>query len=108
MLVRFFGLALLWALLGLPIALFVTHGIDPAKWPSGVTTPADWLWRIQNFKFDLIYTDYQSMFDGNYDGLASGANTVQFETTDLVKGTYIIAVQQGAKRVGTGRFIKLN
>lgn len=61
---------------------------------------------------DVTVTIYdlngKRVFSRNYENLASGANTVQFETTDLVKGTYIIAVQQGAKRIGTGRFIKLN
>lgn len=49
----------------------------------------------------LVYTK-------KYEQLGSGVNTVQFEAGNLVKGTYIIRVSQGAKNIGTGRFIKMN
>ena len=30
-------------LLGYPIAAAVTHGLNPATWPTGVLTPAEWI-----------------------------------------------------------------
>jgi hypothetical protein len=44
----------------------------------------------------------------NYEQLQAGSNTVQFGTETLVKGTYIISVTQKGKKIGTGRFLKMN
>jgi len=44
----------------------------------------------------------------NYEQLQSGVNTVQFGTENLSKGTYIISVTQKGRKVGTGRFLKMN
>jgi len=44
----------------------------------------------------------------NYEQLQAGSNTVQFGTENLVKGTYIISVTQKGKKIGTGRFLKMN
>ncbi len=49
----------------------------------------------------LVYTK-------NHEQLSAGLNTVQFESGELVKGTYIIVVMQNAQRVGAGRFLKMN
>jgi hypothetical protein len=48
------------------------------------------------------------VYSKNYEQLGLGANTVEFETQDLVKGTYIIVVYQDSKMVGSGRFVKMN
>lgn len=47
------------------------------------------------------------VFNRTYEGMNAGQNTVQFETEELAKGTYVILVNQGVKRVGTSRFIKM-
>lgn len=44
----------------------------------------------------------------NYEQLPAGSNTVQFNTQNLVKGTYIISVNQKDAKIGTGRFLKMN
>ncbi|HEU4717501.1 MAG TPA: T9SS type A sorting domain-containing protein [Bacteroidia bacterium] len=43
-----------------------------------------------------------------YQDLTAGNNTVQFGTDGFTKGTYIIMVTQGAKKIGTGRFLKMD
>ena len=43
-----------------------------------------------------------------YEQLAAGTNTVEFETNQMVKGTYIIVVNQDEKRIGSGRFVKMD
>lgn len=48
------------------------------------------------------------VFDRVYEGLNSGTNTVEFPADNLVKGTYIVTVTQGLKKVGTGRFVKVD
>jgi hypothetical protein len=48
------------------------------------------------------------VYSQEYQHLGAGSNTVQFDAAEFAKGTYLIAVTQGAKRVGTGKFIKMN
>jgi hypothetical protein len=35
-------------------------------------------------------------------------NAIEFSTEELAKGTYVIVVNQNEKRIGAGRFIKMN
>jgi hypothetical protein len=45
----------------------------------------------------------------SYQNLQSGANTVQFGTDGLNKGTYLISVKlTDGRTIGTGRFLKMN
>lgn len=48
------------------------------------------------------------VYSHEYENRNAGTNTVQFETAQMVKGTYLITVLQGSKRIGSGRFIKMN
>ncbi|HLG01944.1 MAG TPA: T9SS type A sorting domain-containing protein [Bacteroidia bacterium] len=48
------------------------------------------------------------IYSRNYEQLASGINTVQFETALLTRGTYLILVSQGSRRIGTGKFLKMD
>lgn len=48
------------------------------------------------------------VYNRKYEQLTAGANTVEFETGEMVKGTYIIVVLQGEKQMGTGRFVKMD
>jgi Secretion system C-terminal sorting domain len=47
------------------------------------------------------------VYERNHDGLNSGTNTIEFETGEITKGTYLIVINQGVKRIGTGRFVKV-
>jgi len=43
----------------------------------------------------------------NYQQLAAGKNTVEFNAANMAKGTYIIVITQDNKRIGSGRFVKM-
>ncbi|HTL80369.1 MAG TPA: T9SS type A sorting domain-containing protein [Bacteroidia bacterium] len=42
------------------------------------------------------------------DNVTKGINNVEFETGELAGGTYILVVTQDDRRIGTGRFFKMN
>jgi hypothetical protein len=48
------------------------------------------------------------VFENDYENLSVGTNTIEFETSEMLKGIYIITVLQANKRIGSGRFIKMN
>jgi hypothetical protein len=48
------------------------------------------------------------VFENDYENLSLGTNTIEFETSEMLKGIYIITVLQANKRIGSGRFIKMN
>ena len=48
------------------------------------------------------------VYSKKYDQLAAGTNTVQFDSQSLDKGTYIIVVMQDEKKIGAGRFVKID
>jgi hypothetical protein len=49
----------------------------------------------------------KQVYNRTHEGLTIGNNTIQFETDQMSKGTYVVVVNQGNKRIGTGRFIKM-
>ncbi|HET6991623.1 MAG TPA: T9SS type A sorting domain-containing protein, partial [Bacteroidia bacterium] len=83
------------------LKVFPNPVVDNSNVVFNLTKQGDVTVQIYDLTGKIVYAK-------NYENLSAGTNTVQFETEEMVKGTYIITVLQGAKRVGSGRFIKMN
>ncbi|MBI3510137.1 MAG: T9SS type A sorting domain-containing protein [Bacteroidetes bacterium] len=43
-----------------------------------------------------------------HDDMMAGITNIRFETSEMAKGTYLVTIIENSRRVGTGRFIKMN
>ncbi len=83
------------------LLVFPNPVVDNSNVTFNLTKQGDASVKIYDLTGKLIYAQ-------DYENLSVGSNTVRFETQEFSKGTYIITVLQGTKRIGSGRFIKMN
>lgn len=60
---------------GLPVHTAMTHGLDPATWPSGAMQPATWWWRIRTGNVPEIVAPYLAMLEGTSSAFVGGGRT---------------------------------